>query len=213
MIHYRRGPAFALFLLVLLCGALVAYFLDGQVRSVEDVVNWLRSTGAWAPVAVMLLMVVHSFVPFPAEVLALCAGAVFGALLGAALIWIGAMLGALVAFWFARSLGREAIRAWLSEAQVRQLDAWTEERGALTLLAVRLIPVIAFNLINYAAGLTQVRIWTFVWTTALGILPVTLLCTWFGTQMLDMDWPLLVAVSAGLLIVLFVMHRLARSWI
>ncbi|UWQ62789.1 TVP38/TMEM64 family protein [Leisingera caerulea] len=213
MIRIRRRTAFAAFLLVLLCGALAAYVLNGQVRPVEDMVVWLRSTGAWAPLAVIVLMVVHSFVPFPAEILALCAGAIFGTLLGAVLIWTGAMLGALVAFWLARRLGQEAVRDWLSKAQVRQLDAWTEERGALALLAARLVPVIAFNLINYAAGLTQVRLWTFVWTTALGILPVTLLSTWFGAQMLDLDWPVLAAVSAGLLIALLAMHRLARPWL
>ncbi|UWQ49898.1 TVP38/TMEM64 family protein [Leisingera caerulea] len=213
MIRIRRRTAFAAFLLVLLCGALAAYVLNGQVRPVEDMVVWLRSTGAWAPLAVIVLMVVHSFVPFPAEILALCAGAIFGTLLGAVLIWTGAMLGALVAFWLARRLGQEAVRDWLSGAQARQLDAWTEERGALALLAARLVPVIAFNLINYAAGLTQVRLWTFVWTTALGILPVTLLSTWFGAQMLDLDWPVLAAVSAGLLIALLAMHRLARPWL
>ncbi|QDI77354.1 MULTISPECIES: TVP38/TMEM64 family protein [Leisingera] len=213
MMHSGRRAAFAVFLLVLLCGALAAFVLDGQARPVEEMAAWLRSTGAWAPLAVIVLMVVHSFVPFPAEILALCAGALFGTLLGAVLIWAGAMLGALVAFGLARRLGQETVRSWLSEAQTRQLDAWTEERGALALLAARLIPVIAFNLINYAAGLTRVRLWTFVWTTALGILPVTLLCTWFGAQMLDMDWPVLAAVSAGLLIVLVVMHRLARPWI
>ncbi|UWQ54029.1 TVP38/TMEM64 family protein [Leisingera caerulea] len=213
MIRIRRRTGFAAFLLVLLCGALAAYVLNGQVHPVEDMVVWLRSTGAWAPLAVIVLMVVHSFVPFPAEILALCAGAIFGTLLGAVLIWTGAMLGALVAFWLARRLGQEAVRDWLSKAQVRQLDAWTEERGALALLAARLVPVIAFNLINYAAGLTQVRLWTFVWTTALGILPVTLLSTWFGAQMLDLDWPVLAAVSAGLLIALLAMHRLARPWL
>ena len=213
MIRIRRRTALAAFLLVLLCGALATYVLNGQVRPVEDMVVWLRSTGAWAPLAVIVLMVVHSFVPFPAEILALCAGAIFGTLLGAVLIWTGAMLGALVAFWLARRLGQETVRDWLSKAQVRQLDAWTEERGALALLAARLVPVIAFNLINYAAGLTQVRLWTFVWTTALGILPVTLLSTWFGAQMLDLDWPVLAAVSAGLLIALLAMHRLARPWL
>ncbi|UWQ37494.1 TVP38/TMEM64 family protein [Leisingera aquaemixtae] len=213
MMHSGRRAAFAAFLLVLLCGALAAFVLDGQARPVEEMAAWLRSTGAWAPLAVIVLMVVHSFVPFPAEILALCAGALFGTLLGAVLIWAGAMLGALVAFGLARRLGQETVRSWLSEAKARQLDAWTEERGALALLSARLIPVIAFNLINYAAGLTRVRLWTFVWTTALGILPVTLLCTWFGAQMLDMDWPVLAAVSAGLLIVLVVMHRLAGPWI
>ncbi len=48
------------------------------------------------------MMIVHSFIPFPAELLAVCAGAVFGTVMGSALIWTGAMVGALLAFFLAR---------------------------------------------------------------------------------------------------------------
>ncbi|MGR3761553.1 TVP38/TMEM64 family protein [Roseobacteraceae bacterium NS-SX3] len=198
---------------VLLGGAVLALVLGGQAVSPEQMAIWLRAAGAWAPLAVVVLMILHSFIPFPAEILALCAGAVFGTLAGAALIWCGAMLGALVAFALARRLGEAAVRSWLSEAQARRLDAWTADRGALALLAARLVPVIAFNLINYAAGLTRVGLWTFTWTTALGILPVTLLSTWLGAQMREMNWPLAAAVSAALLIGLLALHRLARAWL
>ena len=75
--------------------------------------------GIWAPVVVIGLMIVHGFVPFPAELLAVCVGAIFGTLMGATLIWVGAM--------------------------------------------------IAFNPINYAAGLTRVPVWTFIWTTGLAL--------------------------------------------
>ena len=71
--------------------------------------------------------------------------------------------------------------------------------------------MVAFNLINYAAGLTRVRLWTFTWTTALGILPITLLCTWLGAQMRSLDWPTLLALSAGGIAALCLLHWLARQ--
>lgn len=200
-------------LCVLLGGAAAAYGVAGQFGSAADMAAWLRGTGVWAPLMVVVLMVLHSFIPFPAEILALCAGAVFGTALGAALIWCGAMLGALVAFGLARHLGRDAVEGWLSAARAADLDRWTARHGAVTLLAARLVPVIAFNLINYAAGLTRVPLWTFIWTTGLGILPVTVLSCWLGAEMRGMSWPLILMVCAACLAALGVLHHLARRCI
>lgn len=197
-------------LCVLILGAAAAYGLAGRFDSAEAMADWLRGSGVWAPLMVIALMVLHSFIPFPAEILALCAGAVFGTLLGSALIWFGAMLGALVAFGLARHLGRDAVEGWLSDARAAQVRRWSGDHGAMTLLAARLVPVIAFNLINYAAGLTPVRLWTFVWTTGLGILPVTVICCWLGAEMRGMSWPLIAGVSAVLLLGLLLLHRFLR---
>ena len=62
--------------------------------------------GIWGIVGAVLLMVLHSFVPFPAELLPIANGMVFGPLLGVVVTWSGAMLGAVVAFALARLLGR-----------------------------------------------------------------------------------------------------------
>lgn len=197
-------------LCVLLGGAAAAYGLAGRFDSAEDMAIWLRSAGVWAPLMVIALMVLHSFIPFPAEILALCAGAVFGTLWGSVLIWCGAMPGALVAFALARWLGRDVIESWLSAPRAAQLDRWTGNNGIWMLLGARLVPAIAFNLINYAAGLTRVPLWTFLWTTGLGILPVTVLSCWLGAQMRGLSWPMLAAVSAALLLMLFLLHALCR---
>ena len=61
-----------------------------------------------------------------------------------------------------------------------------------------LIPLIAFNLINYAAALTEVSWWTFLWATGIGILPLTILLNVLGDQMLTVPlwaWLLLGAVA------------------
>jgi len=210
----RRGSR--LRMIALLClltavvvGGLVAVAtIDLEVEE-RTLMAWLDGAGAWAPAAVVALMVVHCFVPFPAEILALCAGAAFGTALGTVSIWIGAMLGAALSFALARWLGRTAVERLLPARHRATLDDWTAERGTLALLVSRFVPVIAFNLINYAAGLTNVGWWTFLWTTGVGILPITLLVVHLGARMTELSWPMLVAVSAAAIVSVVALHRLA----
>ena len=52
----------------------------------------------------------------------------------------------------------------------------------------RLIPAISFNLINYASGLAKVPLWTFLWTTAIGMLPVTIIVVTMGANIDKLSW-------------------------
>ena len=118
------------------------------------------------------------------------------------------MLGAAAAFGLARLLGWPFIRRILSAGHRERLAAWSKERGAVGLLISRLIPVIAFNLINYAAGLAGISWWTFLWTTGLGILPLTALFTVMGDRLLTV-LPLGVLVLIGWIIVEAATNRTA----
>ena len=164
----------------------------------------------WGQFAVVALMVVHCFVPFPAEILALCAGAVYGPVLGTALVWTGAMVGAALSFGLSRWLGQPFVHALLGPQGRARLEGWSANQGAVTLLTARFIPVIAFNLINYAAGLTRVGWGTFLWTTGIGILPLTALMVWMGAHMVTLTWPALLAVSAAGIAVVLGGHWWAR---
>ncbi len=193
-----RGALIGLIVLVaaLTAGAIwSATHLDLEV-SAERFERFVTDLGPWGPLGIVALMIAHSFVPFPAELVAFAAGAAYGVVLGTALVWIGAMIGAAVAFYLARRLGRPFVERMLREKERAALDRWSRVNGAPTLLAARFIPVIAFNLINYAAGLTRVTWWTFLWTTGLGILPLTVLMVAMGDAMKNMSWVDLAALSA-----------------
>jgi len=177
--------------------------------TLEGMVQLIRSWGGWGVAVSIALMVVHSFVPFPAEILACANGMIYGPVWGTAVTWVGAMLGASVAFGLARWLGRPFVYRMLKEAQRERLVRWSRDRGEVALLTARLIPVIAFNLINYAAALTEISWWTFLWVTGIGILPLTALSAILGDQMLSMPlwgWLLLGAV------VLVIWFWLERRW-
>ena len=131
----------------------------------------------------------------------------FGPLWGSAIRWLGAMLGALSTFGLVRLLGRPFVHRMLSESQLRRLSQWSSTRGGVALLIGRLVPVIAFNLINYAAALTHISWWTFLWATGLGILPLTILLAVLGDNVLDMSaWIWLVAVAVSMLAWLALRH-------
>ncbi len=168
--------------------------------TLDDTVALIRSWGAWGMAGSIGLMVAHSFVPFPAELLGIANGMVFGPVVGAVVTWIGAMLGAFAAFGAVRLIGQPFVRRMLSDAQRQELATWSRERGGRSLLVARLIPVIAFNLLNYAAALTSISWWTFAWATGIGVLPLTILLSVLGERMLTTPfwvWLALGAVTAA----------------
>ncbi len=179
-------------MLGLLCGLLLATAvvwlfalvdampIPGFELSVEAVAALIESWGIWGMALSVLLMVLHSFVPFPAELIAMANGMIYGPALGLVITWAGAMLGAQVAFGLARWLGRPFVLAMLAPRHQAALDRWLSQQSVGLLLFSRFLPIISFNLINYAAGLTTVSWWTFSWTTGLGILPLTFLMVALG---------------------------------
>lgn len=80
----------------------------------------------------------------------------FGPVCGTIVTWTGAMLGAHLAFGLARCLGRSFVESMVPERHWATVEAWSERRGGIALFLSRLVPVISFNLINYAAGLTSI---------------------------------------------------------
>jgi len=134
-------------------------------------------------------------------------GLFYGPLWGSAITWIGAMLGAFIAFGLTRMLGRPFVALMIVERDWRRLDDWAARHGPRLVLVARLIPIIAFNLINYAAGLTRLSWWTFAWTTGLGILPVTILMAVLGSRMEALSWPIWMALAAGAILLWLVLRR------
>ncbi len=178
--------------------------------SVDGAVAVIRSWGAWGVLGSIVLMTAHSFLPFPAEVVALANGMVYGPLWGTVVTWTGAMIGASAAFGFARLVGRPFIKRFLSSRRQQRLARWSRDQGVAALLLSRFIPVIAFNLINYAAALAEISWWTFLWTTGLGILPLTILLAMAGDRVMKLPLWVWLAVGLVALLVWFILARWRR---
>lgn len=178
--------------------------------SLPDIEQLIRSSGHWGVAASIGLMVLHSFVPFPAELVAIANGMIYGPIWGTVITWFGAMLGAFLAFGLARRVGRPFVLRMLRKKNVQTLDDWLASYGTGALLFSRFIPVIAFNMINYAAGLTKISLCTFAWTTGLGILPLTTLMVVMGSQIETLPWQVWLLLLGGGLALWLATHRLLQ---
>ncbi len=196
-----RGVALAIALLVLAAWLVLSLGPWHALLTDHAVHQWMHLHGALAPAAAILVMIVHAFVPFPAEAAAMAIGALFGPGLGTLLTWTGAMIGATLSYALARWVGARLPSRRGGRAGLGQLQRWSSNAGASGWLLARLIPLISFNLLNYAAGLARLPAVTFLWTTAVGILPLTVASVALGGGLSSLPawlWPpLMVLVVAA----------------
>jgi uncharacterized membrane protein YdjX (TVP38/TMEM64 family) len=154
----------------------------------------IASAGPAGPALFVLLYTVATLAPVPKNVIATVAGVLFGLALGIVVVLLAALLGALAAFALGRALGRDAVER-ITGARVARVDALPHRRGLLAVIGVRLIPVLPFTAINYAAGLTGVRTRDYLIGTALGIIPGTIAFVALGTYGTSPgSWPFILAV-------------------
>ena len=119
----------------------------------------------------------------PAFLITFANAALFGWVWGALLSWASAMVGALVCFYIARFIGREGVEKLTSKMALESIDAFFEKHGTYAVLIARLLPFISFDVVSYAAGLTSMRLGSFLIATGLGQLPATLIYSYAGEML------------------------------
>lgn len=147
----------------------------------EGLRRYIESFGTVAPMISMTLMVLQALVsPLPAFVITFANSWIFGWFWGAVYSWTGAMIGATVCYWIAKAYGRPVVEKMIGAKGLDLTDHFFETYGEYSILIARLIPVVPFDIISYAAGLTRMGFWSFFWATGMGQLPATLLYSWLG---------------------------------
>jgi uncharacterized membrane protein YdjX (TVP38/TMEM64 family) len=206
----RRGAVLRLLALVVVIGVAILVAVIVGIPTATQLRSHFAGMGAWAPLLFAAFYAAATLSPLPKSVFTLAAGAVFGLTEGLLVVLGGAMIGAVLAFFVARALGRDGVHR-LTGVRVDRFDDHLARRGFLTVLIARLIPVVPFTVINYLAGLTAIRVRVFLAATALGILPATTAYVALGAYgSRPGSWPFVAAVAA--LVALTVIGGAAQWW-
>ncbi len=194
------GIRWRLAVFVALIAVSVAVALTVDLPSATEVRQSIDSYGWSAPLVFVGGYALITLAPIPKNVLSAAAGLMFGLVTGVLLVWVAALVGALVAFGLGRVLGRDAVER-LTSTRVHKVDELIARRGLLAVVVVRLVPVVPFTAINYTAGLTGIRIWHYSAGTAIGIIPGTVAYVALGTYgATPGSWPFLVSAAALVLL-------------
>ena len=167
-----------LLLAVVVTGIAVAFMYRDQFDAAA-LEQRVQEAGLAGPVVFMAIYAIATVFFLPGSVLTLAGGALFGPVLGTFYNLTGATIGAVLAFLVARYLASD----WVEQktgGRLRQLKEGVEEEGWRFVAFVRLVPLFPFNLLNYALGLTRIRLSHYLIATYLFMLPGAIAYTYLG---------------------------------
>ncbi len=200
----------ALFLCILLCGIYLLHYFHLTQFSPANIRKFILSFGIWAPILYILLYTFRPLVFFPAVLLTLTGGLTFGPWWGTFYDLIGASLGAYLAFGISRFLGRETIQRFLGN-RWKKIDNFSGKYGFRTILFLRLIPLVPFDMVNYSAGLTKIRFRSYAVATTLGIIPGAFAYNYLGSSLHHLFSPAFI-IALGLVALLSVVPIAVKRW-
>ncbi|PTX64724.1 putative membrane protein YdjX (TVP38/TMEM64 family) [Melghirimyces profundicolus] len=197
-------------ILLLLMGFWLVRTLGWENLTPKQIQPFILSFGVWAPLFYIFLYAVRPLFFFPAVVLTLSGGLTFGPWWGTLYDLIGASLGAGLAFGLSRTLGRETVQRWLGK-RLKLLDERAERYGFRTVLLLRLIPLIPFDVISYSAGLSRIRFRDYGPATTLGMIPGAFAYNYLGHS-LHQVFSTTFYVALGFVVLLMILPVVYKRW-
>ncbi len=167
------------FVLSLLAIGIALAVIYRDQLNVEMLEVWVKDAGIAGPIVFMLIYIVGTVFFLPGSVLTLAGGALFGPVLGTFLNLTAATIGAMISFVAARYLAHD----WVEKktgGRLKSLKQGVEGEGWKFVAFVRLVPLFPFNLLNYALGLTKIKLSHYSIATYICMLPGAIAYTYIG---------------------------------
>jgi len=164
--------------LVLATGITLAIIYRDQFNA-EMLESWVKEAGAAGPVIYILIYAVGTVFFLPGSVLTLTGGALFGPVMGTFVNLTGATLGALGSFLIARYLAHDWVVS-KTGGRIKTLMDGVEKEGWRFVAFVRLVPLFPFNILNYALGLTRIKLIHYLVASYVFMLPGAIAYTYLG---------------------------------
>jgi phospholipase D1/2 len=157
--------------------------LDGWIN-LHTILEWQRSLRD-SPAAIFYVVaayLVGSLVFFPITILTLATVFAFGPVWGNVYALVGWLLSATEGYFLGRLIGPEVLHELAGDRLGRLIDK-AKHHGFLAVLAVRVVPVAPFTLVNMFVGASGIRFWDFFRASLVGRIPGIFTLALFGVQL------------------------------
>lgn len=164
---------------------IVLLIIIGLAIANREVINpdalkvWLEDLGPAAPFIFMAAYIVATVIWLPGSVFSITGGLLFGPVLGTFYNLTAATIGATLAFLIARHIAAD----WVTEKAgggLKKVIAGVDEEGWRFVAFVRLVPLFPFNILNYALGLTRIKLSHYIIASYICMLPGAFVYTYLG---------------------------------
>lgn len=188
-------------LTVALWGPIMNFVQDPESLSV-----WIDSAGIWGPIVFMLLNVVQVILAvIPGGPFEIAAGALFGPICGAIMCDIAMSIGGILTFLLARKFGMKFIELFTTREKIESVKFLKSSKKSITLLFVLfLLPGTPKDLLCYVAGISNLKLSTWILINVVGRFPAILLSTMGGSALEGERYGIFAAIFVVLIVLYFV---------
>jgi uncharacterized membrane protein YdjX (TVP38/TMEM64 family) len=162
--------------LILITGIVAYYIYLLRIGEAQRLMNSIRDLGYYGIAVGIVVQAVVNVLPVPGEFTTIVLMEIYGPILGGIYSFIGGIIGAVgglyVSRWTAKPIIGKLVQPYMS-----RVKEWLDERETMGLLLIRFVPLVPYHFVNYAAGLLNVKLWPYIWTTAVGLVPYTIAVT------------------------------------
>lgn len=163
--------------------ALLLYFFHEETAAYAvDLGEWAKAAGITGMVVFGLLDALFVFTMLPGMIFTLMSGAIWGVGVGFIVAGLGKWIGAMLAFGAGRFLCAGMAGMLTHFESVKDVMKAVERTDWHVPLYLRLSPLIPYNLLNYALAMTNITMWTYAWTSFVGMIPGTLGLVYMGSM-------------------------------
>ncbi len=180
-------PAVALCLaLLILAMVFTAYRYTGSI-SVQQTKAYMEGFGIMAPIVFTGMCILRGITFLPCGILSALGGAVFGKLLGTVLTLLGLTAGSVLTFYLARGIGKDWVRRKLGH-RYDKYDGYISRDFPYSIFLMRILPILPYDAVSCAAGLSGLSLVKFVTETFAGSIPGVFLYVYFGDSIRSMSY-------------------------
>ncbi|GFR35728.1 TVP38/TMEM64 family protein [Thermobrachium celere] len=175
-------------LIVLLFLFVICYYMGGfnYFKDINKLKNSLNNLGRLRYLMYIFAYIITAIFSLPASILTIVGGIIFGPLIGGILALIGATIGALVSFLISRYLFRDFIVSKFKDNLVfNKIEEGFKRNGKDFLILTRLLPVFPYNIQNYAYGITNIDVSTYVIVSFITMAPGAFIYTCLADEIIN----------------------------
>ncbi|MCY9697194.1 TVP38/TMEM64 family protein [Paenibacillus alginolyticus] len=159
---------------LLIIAAIIGYYI--YLLHTGEAQKLLKSIQNLGFIGILIGVIVQSaanILPVPGEFISIILMEIYGPIWGGIFSWIGGLAGAVGALYLTKWVAKP-IFGKMAQPFIKKVEEFINKYEIFGLLLIRFVPLVPYHFVNYAAGFLNVKLWNFIWTTGLGILPYTL---------------------------------------
>lgn len=155
-------------------------------RALKEEQSYVLSYGPLAPIVVISMIVISTAVPplpLPVPLVEIASGVIFGFWKGWVIVWLGQIISSFLAFAVVRYFNKKFLGKWLRSKRWNFYHTYLKQSGVKAVIITRATLSSPFNIISFLAGLSSMPWKSFLWATAVGVIPETVLYTFIGSEL------------------------------